>query len=210
MQQATFTDSHDGDLAILQVTFDIAREFVTCSDGCTFGDEQVQQRQANCLAAADQRDVGTLKLVTIVLQQANAGEWRGRVQGGLRRGFGNGVAWGEAIDVLKCVDGADDPLNIDATRQWHLNHDAVDQRIGVQRFDAANELMRVARLWQANNLEFDAKALCCAPLLCSIDAGSGIIADEQRNQLGLNATSLPCRGLSGNVFTERQCDRPTK
>jgi hypothetical protein len=102
--------------------------------------EEVRERLADDVRAADDYGVPACDLHAGVLDQAHAGErgaWHHARPAGHER---TEVGFMKAVDVLGRRDGFEHARGVDPLRERELHQDAVHRRVGVQRRDRLHQL----------------------------------------------------------------------
>ena len=116
----------DEHVRVARPSGEVGRARVADGDGGVALEQQVRDRLADDLAAADHDRVRALELDVVLVQEGQDPERR---RGNVRRLAEvelAGVERVEAVDVLDRLDGADDAVLVDAVRERQLDEDAVD------------------------------------------------------------------------------------
>jgi hypothetical protein len=90
----------------------------------------------------------------------------------------------EAVHVLFRPDGREDGVGIDLPRQGELDEDSVDRSISVQPADEVEQLLLGGGVRQPVEEGREPRLQAPLFLLPDIDLGSGVRADEHRDEAG--------------------------
>jgi hypothetical protein len=114
----------------------------------------------------------------------------------------------ETIDVLAGVDALEDGPFVDSARQWQLDENPVNARVGIQLVDGLEQdaLRRFGR--QAKGLADHSRGVARALLVSHVNLAGGDVADQDDRQsrrhasLGFQASDF-VRDVLSNLLRER-------
>ncbi|MOA09598.1 hypothetical protein D3C78_1294410 [compost metagenome] len=97
---------------------------------------------------------------------------------------------------------------VEVLRQWQLDEDAVDGRIGVQAVDQGEQVILGGVRRKVIGLGKEADLFAILALVCDIDLRGGVAADQDHGQAG-NAQPLvaPFNDALGYLLAEAGGDR---
>ena len=106
----------------------------------------------------------------------------------------------EAVDVLRRIDPVEDVARRQAGRQWHLDENAVDPRVGVQLVEERQEVGGGGRRRQDVAEAGKAGLGAGAGLRSDVDPRCRVVADQNDGEAGRAAgTGLDFPGAGGDL-----------
>ena len=110
-----------------------------------FVEQQLHQRAADQIGAADHDRVHAFERGMHALAQDDAAERRAGRQRGQSAGEASGIVRMQAVDILGRIDGVDDSFGIERFRQRQLHQDAVHGGIAVELCDQRQQIFLARR-----------------------------------------------------------------
>ncbi|KAF1858236.1 hypothetical protein Lal_00014736 [Lupinus albus] len=198
-QRVAAADGGHDDVRLAGVVAQVRRTAMADGDGGVLLQEQQRHRLADRVAAADDDGVLAAQVDAGRLDQLHAAVRRARAEAFQAGHQFAGGQHGIAVHVLAGRDGFDDFRRVDVLRQRHLDEDAVDGRIRVQRGDTVEQ-----RLFREVGLVFfqhrvEAHVAARLDLVAHVDVAGGIVADDDHGQAGLVAGGGEGGGARGDV-----------
>ena len=145
-------------------------------------EQQLHQRAADQVGAADDDGVHALQRGVHALRQDDAAERRAWRQRGKAAGEPAGIVRVQPVDILGRIDGVDDGFGIDRFRQRQLHENAVHGGIAVELRDQRQQvgLRDIGR--QPVLERGHAGGLGLRVLAADIDLAGGVVADQHHGK----------------------------
>src|SRR5882724_5887238 len=143
-----------------------------------FVEQQLHQRAANQIGAADDERVHALQRGMHALGQDDAAERRAWRQRGKAAGEPAGIVRVQPVDILGRIDGVDDGFGVKRFRQRQLDENAVHGRIAVEFSNQRQQigLRNISRQFMLERRH--AGFLGVLVLAADVDLAGGVVADK--------------------------------
>ncbi len=168
-----------------------------------FVEQQLQQRAADQIGAADHDGVHALQRCMHALGEDDAPERRARRQRGESTGKASGVVGMQPVDILGGIDGVDDGFGIKRFGQRELHQNAVHGGIAIEFGDQRQQVV-LRDIRRQHMLERrHAGGLRLLVLAADIDLAGGVAAHQHHRKAGRDPVlAHHPRNLPGNAGTK--------
>ncbi len=165
-----------------------------------FVQQQLQQRTADQIGAADHDRVHAFQRGVHALGQDDAAERRAGRQRVKTAGQPPGIVRMQPVDVLGRIERVDDGFGVQRFRQRQLHQDAVHRRIAIELCDQRQQVV-LRDIGRQHMLERrHAGGLRLLVLAADIDLAGGIAADQHHREPGRQSVlPLDAGDLVGNA-----------